>query len=112
MPEAAAPAAHRGAALGGTTAEQVAAWEHALDALELHLDEIRGGLEAGALPEPYEVCVPDLPVPEVLVARARRLLAAQEDVEGEIRGRMGNLARIISGTFEAVPAPIYLDRRN
>lgn len=101
-----------GTATTAAASEEVARWEAVLEALELHLDEIRGGLEAGVLPEPYAVAVPEQPVPAALVARARRLLAAQEDVEREIRGRMGSLARVISGAFEAVPAPVYLDRRN
>lgn len=91
------------------------AWEEALDAMELHLDEIRAGLEVGALPHTDEIAAPGGPLPGPLAARAVRLAAAQRDVEDLLRKRMAVLSLILSGTSErsgAAPAPAFIDRRS
>jgi hypothetical protein len=89
------------------------AWETALEAMELHLDEIRAGLEVGALPAPYEVAAPKGPLPTSLMARAKRLAQAQRDVEDLLRERMATVSAVLAGAFErSAPYPSFLDQRS
>ena len=90
-----------------------AAWAAALDAMELHLDEIRAGLEVGILPSPYAVTAPTMPMPTALGRRAIRLVTAQHDLEEALRERMGALSSVLAGAFPGglAPGPVYLDRR-
>jgi hypothetical protein len=90
----------------------MAEWLHALDAMELHLEEIRAGVASGVMPDPYEVEMPRSPFPARLAARARRLRAAQDDVEALLRDRLGTLGAVMSGAFSpSTPAPLFVDRR-
>lgn len=93
--------------------ESERAWGAALDAMELHLDEIRAGLEVGFLPNPYTVRPPETLMPASLSRRALRLVAAQHDLEEALRERMAVLASLLSGAFASGPAPdpVYVDRR-
>lgn len=112
MPEA-APVADE-ARSGPEDAEVVRAWAAALDAMELHLDEIRAGIEVGTLPSPYEVSSPGGPMPACLTPRALRLAVAQRDVEELLRQRLAVLSSVLSGAFEraaAAPGPVFVDRR-
>lgn len=94
-------------------AEQVRAWEAVLEAMELHVDEIRAGLEVGFLPTPYEVSAPACPMPASLGDRAQQLLADQHDLEDAVRQRMAALSSVLSGAFgpRAAAEPCYVDRR-
>lgn len=93
--------------------EAVRLWAPTLEAMELHLEEIRAGLTAGLLPIPYEVPSPDCPVPPSLSRRALRLLAAQRDLEEALRERMASLRTALSGALSTglAPDPVYVDRR-
>lgn len=93
--------------------ENEVAWSAALDAMELHLDEIRAGLEVGFLPSPYTVDAPATPMPTSLSRRAIRLVTAQHDLEATLRTRLGTLATVLSGAFSSglAPDPVYVDRR-
>ena len=94
--------------------EAVRAWDVALDAMELHLDEIRAGIEGGALPSPYEVPAPAGTLPVTLTPRALRLAAAQRDVEDLLRQRMAVLSSVLSGAAErsgVAPVPVFVDQR-
>lgn len=92
---------------------QPATWEEALEAMELHLDEIRAGLMVGFLPSPYEVRSPKQALPPALAPRAARLLAAQRDLEETLRGRLASFTTALSGmaNAELAPAPVFVDRR-
>lgn len=109
MPEAAPPDA---LALAESP-ENESAWAAALEAMELHLDEVRAGLEVGFLPRPYTVPAPGTPMPTSLSRRAIRLVSAQHDLEGVLRARLGALATVLSGGFSGglAPDPVYVDRR-
>ena len=109
MPEAAPPDA---LALAESP-ENESAWAAALEAMELHLDEVRAGLEVGFLPSPYTVPAPATPMPTSLGRRAIRLVGAQHDLEGVLRSRLGALAAVLSGGFSGgrAPDPVYVDRR-
>ncbi|MDA8295480.1 MAG: hypothetical protein M0004_02620 [Actinomycetota bacterium] len=85
------------------------AWATALDRLQDHLDAIRGGLTVFSLPEPSTVALPDGPVPAALVARARRLLDEQRDLEAALRDRMGVVSAMLAGGFQPTPAPVFVD---
>lgn len=90
----------------------VALWRRALEALELHHAEVRGGLQTGVMPEPYSVALPSVTFPPELAEDARRIRSAQRDIEGEVRERLSVLGTVLSGAFpDATPAPHYLDRR-
>lgn len=80
--------------------------------MELHLDEIRAGLAIASVPAPYSVAAPEGPVPEALAGRARQILAAQHDVENDLRERLGTVSSILRGAWAATPTPVYLDRRD
>lgn len=90
-----------------------AAWEAALEAMELHLDEIRAGLEVGILPSPYAVAAPTTPMPTSLSRRAIRLVTAQHDLEEALRSRMATLSSVLAGALASglAPDPVYVDRR-
>lgn len=90
-----------------------AAWEATLEAMELHLDEVRAGLMAGLLPEPFAVPAPTTPMPTALTRRAIRLVTAQHDLEATLRTRLAALASVLSGAFASglTPDPVYVDRR-
>ena len=109
MPEAPPP----DALVLAESPENEAAWAAALEAMELHLDEVRAGLEVGFLPSPYSVAAPDSPVPVSLAQRALRLVAAQHDLEEALRERMATLSSVLSGSFQGAPAPMpaYMDER-
>lgn len=109
MPEAAVPPE-----VLAESRENEAAWAEALDAMELHLDEIRAGLAVGLLPGPYTVPAPATPMPTSLGRRAIRLVTAQHDLEATLRERLGLLASVLSGAFpggRTAPAPVFVDRR-
>lgn len=89
-----------------------ATWKGVLDALEAHLETIRAGLDAACLPPPYQVPVPGGPVPPRLLGRARRILAAQHDLEAALRERLSVLSGVLLGSSRRAPSPLYLDRRN
>ncbi|MDA8287431.1 MAG: hypothetical protein M0014_03065 [Actinomycetota bacterium] len=90
----------------------LASWKTALDRLQRHVDEIRGGLAVYELPEPYVVEVPNGPVPTALAHRARLLLAEQRDLESMVRDRMGVVSVMLVGALQGPPVPVYVDRKN
>lgn len=105
----------RGLVLSGSVADDqlLRAWTDALDRLELHLDELRGGLAAGWMPVPYEVTLPAGNLPAELAERARRVLVEQRDVEAQLRERIGQLSCVMAGASSSpAPEPVFLDRRD
>lgn len=107
MPETSLQAA----AIGCSEEERV--WGATLDAMELHLDEIRAGLAVGILPSPYTVPAPDALMPASLTPRALRIAAAQHDLEDALRERMAVVSSVLAGAFatEPAPEPVFVDRR-
>jgi hypothetical protein len=91
------------------------AWEHLLSELEMRLAAWRGALDgSGRFPEGFEWPSGLDRCPGPLRARARRILAAQRDIEREMAERQAALGSVLHGSDplgRQAPPPLFLDLR-
>jgi hypothetical protein len=89
----------------------MATWEEVLDTLAHRVDEHRSVLSGGAEPAPYTLPSDLGPLPRHLAARAKNIVAAQHDVENELRSRMGTLNELLHRTRDEYVPTVFLDAR-